>query len=175
MDRRFGHGQSNALSARLADRPVPSAVRYLCIDLGDKRTGLAVGDCQTRIVSPVEVVEIAVTEHQGKSLVDALVAAARDSGAGALVIGLPLNMDGTEGPRARIVRALAERIAAAAGLPLHYQDERLTSADADWSMARSGMTRGQKKVRRDALAAAAILRDFLAGSGAQGAGGNPGE
>ena len=42
-----------------------------------------------------------------------------------------------------------------------YQDERLTSAEADWSMARSGMTRGEKKARRDALAAAAILREYL--------------
>jgi putative Holliday junction resolvase len=77
------------------------------------------------------------------------------------VVGLPLNMDGTEGPRARVVRAFAERLRTRTGRSLHYQDERLTSAEADWAMSRTGMTHQQKKERRDALAAAAILRDFL--------------
>jgi len=137
-------------------------VRFLCIDLGDKRTGLALGDDLLRIASPLDVLEIPIAADAGNALLAALVAAARDHAAGALVVGLPINMDGSEGPRAKSVRALAQRIAADARLPLHFQDERLTSADADWQMARSGLTRGQKKARRDALAAAAILRDFLA-------------
>lgn len=137
-------------------------MRFLCIDLGDKRTGLALGDDLLRIASPLDVLEIPIAADAGNALLAALVAAARDHAAGALVVGLPINMDGSEGPRAKSVRALAQRIADDARLPLHFQDERLTSADADWQMARSGLTRGQKKARRDALAAAAILRDFLA-------------
>lgn len=139
-------------------------MRYLCIDLGDRRTGLALGDAVTRIASPLAVLEVALAERAGESLIDALAHACEQHlGAGdALVFGLPLNMDGTEGAPAKKVRDLAARVAARTAREAHFQDERLTSADADWRMARSGMTRGEKKQRRDALAAAAILRDFLA-------------
>ncbi|XVJ60932.1 MAG: Holliday junction resolvase RuvX [Tepidisphaera sp.] len=141
-------------------------MRYIAVDLGDARTGLAVGDDVTRIVSPLEVVECPTGLCGGEALLDLLQAAidrvASPRSPCELVIGLPLNMDDTEGPRAKIVRTFAQRLAARTGRPVHFQDERLTSSEADWSMARSGMTRKQKKERRDALAAAAILRDFLA-------------
>ncbi len=140
-------------------------MRFLCVDLGDKRTGLALGDALTRIASPLEVLEIPLLRNDGAALIDAVALAARDADACALVIGLPLNMDGTEGPRAAGTRAFAKRLADATGLPLHFHDERLSSAHADWSMAQTGLTHGQKKARRDAIAAAAILRDFLANLG----------
>jgi putative Holliday junction resolvase len=136
-------------------------LRHLCIDLGDKRTGLAVGDTVTRVVSPLEVLEVPVSRNAGGDLLAAIVKAVADQGSKALVVGLPYNMDDTEGPRAKSVRAFSDRIAKATGLPVHFQDERLTSVAADWSMARSGMTHGQKKARRDALAAAEILRDYF--------------
>ena len=137
-------------------------MRLLCVDLGDKRTGLAVGDTETRFVSPLDVIEKPMAPGPaGQSLIDAVAKAALDHNAGALVIGLPLNMDDTEGPRVKLVRAFAARLAERIGKPIHYQDERLTSVDADWAMAQSGLTHGQKKKRRDALAAAAILRDYL--------------
>jgi putative Holliday junction resolvase len=144
-------------------------VRYLCIDLGDKRTGLAVGDAQTRLVSALSVLESPIGVRGGEGLLDALSKAVDEqlgTGAGELVVGLPLNMDDSEGPRSKSVRAFAARLGERVGRVVHFQDERLTSAAADWSMARSGMTRGEKKQKRDALAAAEILRDFLAGLGA---------
>lgn len=137
-------------------------MRYLCIDLGDKRTGLAVGDAVTRLASPAGVLEVPVAADGGALLLAAIVKAVDAHGPHALVVGLPLNMDDTEGPRAKLVRAWGVRIAEISKLPVHYQDERLTSAAADWQMARSGLTRGQKKAKRDALAAAEILRDYLA-------------
>ena len=138
-------------------------MRYLCLDLGDKRTGVAVGDDETRSAFPVEVIEAPMAEGAaGERLLGLIAESARRHGAGALVVGLPMNMDGTEGPRATLVRAYAARAAERAGMPTHFQDERLTSAAADWEMAGGGLTRGEKKRRRDALAAAAILRDFLA-------------
>lgn len=143
-------------------------MRYIAVDLGDARTGLAVGDDATRIVSPLEVVECPTAMCGGEALLDLLQAAidrvVSPRSPCELVIGLPLNMDDTEGPRAKLVRAFAKRLEARTRRPVHFQDERLTSSEADWSMARSGMTRKQKKDRRDALAAAAILRDFLARS-----------
>lgn len=136
-------------------------MRYLALDLGDKRTGVAVGDDETGIVSPVRVIERA--SSQESLLLDDLAREVEAHKPGALVVGLPLNMDDTEGPQAKKVRGLAERAAARVGLPLHLHDERLTSEAADWTMNQSGLTHGQKKARRDALAAAEILRDFLAG------------
>lgn len=134
-------------------------MRYLAIDLGDKRTGLAVGDDVSGLVSPAGVVE--KPRVPGEELLAGIEAAVQEYGPAALVVGLPLNMDGTEGARSQIVRGFAQRLAQHTGLETRFQDERLTSADADWSMARSGLTRGQKKSRRDALAAAAILRDYF--------------
>jgi len=144
-------------------------MRYLAIDLGNKRTGFALGDSITRVVTPVAVVEVGKSENSGKSLVRAVIGTIAahlgpPSAGVALVIGLPLNMDGSEGPASKGVRAFASEITAIAPYTVHFQDERLTTVEADWSMARSGLSRGQKKARRDALAAAAILRDFLATS-----------
>lgn len=148
-------------------------MRYLAIDLGDKRTGLAAGDSATRIVTSLDNVEVGIHLNNGTALLEALarvverqIGPSRPGGkgtaAGTLVFGLPLNMDGTEGARAKIVRAFAARLGARTGLPPEFQDERLTTAEADWAMAGSGLTRGEKKERRDGLAAAAILKDFLA-------------
>jgi putative Holliday junction resolvase len=135
-------------------------VRYLAIDLGDRRTGLASGDDESGIVSAVGVLELPM--KPGDGLLAGLVAAAKDHEPDELVVGLPYNMDGSEGPRAKLVRVFVERLTARIDLPVRYQDERLTSVQADWEMARSGMTHKQKKQKRDALAAAAILRDYLA-------------
>lgn len=141
-------------------------MRYLCIDLGDRRTGLAVGDAITRLATPIEVLEVPIDVNGGEALLAAIEKAIDEQigpGAGELVFGLPLNMDDTEGPRAKLVRAFAARVAGRTGRTIHFHDERLSSASADWTMSQSGLTHKQKKQRRDALAAAAILRDFLDG------------
>jgi putative Holliday junction resolvase len=132
-------------------------MRYLAIDLGDKRTGLAVGDDESGLVTPLAVIELPC----GERLIEAIQGQIYEHGPDAIVIGLPLNMDGTEGNRAKLVRAFGRDLAERTNLPIHYQDERLTSYAADQHMARSGRTHKQKKQRRDALAAAEILRDFF--------------
>lgn len=138
-------------------------MRYLCIDIGEKRTGLALGDRVTGLVTPLEVVEAPTQPENGELWLRELSRRIHDQIGvrDALVVGLPLNMDGTEGPQAQRVRSLAARLGGRTGHPVHFQDERLTSADADWQLARSGLTHAEKKQRRDALAAAAILRDFF--------------
>jgi putative Holliday junction resolvase len=138
-------------------------MRFLALDLGDKRTGIAVGDDETGIVSPVRVIDRPASQES--LLLDDIAREADSHKPDALVVGLPLNMDDTEGPQAKKARALGERAAARLSLPLFLHDERLTSEAADWSMHQSGLTRGQKKARRDALAAAEILRDFLSTRG----------
>jgi putative Holliday junction resolvase len=144
-------------------------VRYLGIDLGDKRTGLAIGDDETGICAPVETIEMPIERHDGQALLDSIAAAIDEQfgqGEGELVLGLPLNMDATEGPRARAARAFGERLGVETGRVVHLCDERLTSAAADdvfTERARAGirLTHAQKRARRDALAAAALLRAFL--------------
>lgn len=133
-------------------------MRYLSIDLGDKRTGVAAGDSITRIVQPVEVVSV----PRGPALLDALVKLIVEHAPDELVLGMPYNMDGTEGPRALATRAFAQTLAARSNLQVHLQDERLTSFAAEQRLNRSGRTHGQKKQLRDALAACTLLEDFLA-------------
>ena len=132
-------------------------MRYLAIDLGGKRTGLAVGDDETGVVSPMRVVAL----PRGEALLAAIGAAIEAHGPDALVLGLPLNMDGTEGAAAKAARDFGKTLGERTGRPVHYQDERLTSFAADQQMARSGKTHKQKKRIRDPLAAAEILRDYL--------------
>jgi putative Holliday junction resolvase len=156
-------------------------MRYVALDLGDKRTGVAVGDSITGVVVPASALEIPIDRGQGAALLDAIAQAVLEhlgsvapSGVagwgmprdpGEIVIGLPINMDGREGTRARLVRTWADRIAARCARAVRLQDERLTSAQAESSLARSGLTHAQKKQRRDSLAACVILTDYLAGLG----------
>jgi putative Holliday junction resolvase len=140
--------------------------RCIAIDLGDKRTGLALGDTVTRIASPAGVVETPLDRDGGAALLEDLAGAIGElvgDGPADLVVGIPLNMDGTEGPRAKLSRAFAARLAARTGRMVHLQDERRTTDIAHERMARTGLTHKQKKARRDAIAAAAILQAFLEG------------
>jgi putative Holliday junction resolvase len=132
-------------------------MRYLAIDLGEKRTGLALGDDETGLVSPAGM----LNQPLGPAMIAALQRTIEQTGPGAVVVGLPLNMDGTEGPKAKAARAFGDALARQTGMPVHYQDERLSSFAAEQRMAQSGRTHKQKKQLRDALAAAEVLRDFL--------------
>ena len=137
--------------------PPKPAQRLLAVDVGGKRTGLALGDTLTRMAMPIEVLHV----PHGPALLDAIVKAVRAHGPDAIVMGLPLNMDGSEGAAALQARSFADQVRARTGLAVHLQDERLTSFEADQRMARSGRTHGEKRGLRDALAAAALLEDFL--------------
>ncbi len=133
-------------------------MRYLAIDLGQKRTGLAVGDDETGIASPVGVVEAGGDEQRLTMIRHAIA----EHGPDALVLGLPLNMDDSEGPGVQAARAFARLLETRLGLAVHLFDERLTTAAADEQMRGIGLTRKGKKQRRDALAAAVMLQSFLA-------------
>jgi putative Holliday junction resolvase len=129
-------------------------MRYLAIDFGLKRTGLAICDQGESIASPLKVLT------ESKRLVEAIIKIANEEQAEAFVVGLPFNMDGTEGPQAKLVRQFAETLGDQTSLPIHFQDERLSSFDAEGKLA--GLyTRKKKKGRLDAVAAASILQSFL--------------
>lgn len=146
-------------------------MRYLAIDLGDKRTGFASGDDVVGIVQPLFVAEASSRAVQVKASLKVI----DEFGPNRIVIGLPYNMDGSEGPRAKLVREFAAELAA--HLPrfprveIAFQDERLSSFAAEQRLARTGRTHGEKKALRDALAACAILEDYL--RALRGASANP--
>ena len=130
------------------------------IDFGRKRIGLAISDGQAAY--PISVME-------RRSLRDDLGAIRSwltDREVSLIVVGLPLNMDGTEWPSARAARAFAERLGLATGLPVEMFDERLTSVEADErlreaSRSRTSKRAARKKAARDALAAAVILEGWV--------------
>lgn len=136
-------------------------MRYLAIDIGGRRTGFAVGQADLGMVQPLRVFE----HGDETAMLAAVGRMVEEHGPDELVIGLPLNMDDSEGPAAANARRLAGVLGESFGLPVHLQDERLTSFEADARMARSGRTHAGKKRVRDAIAAAALLEDFLAARG----------
>jgi putative Holliday junction resolvase len=133
--------------------------RYLGVDVGTKRIGLALSE-PGGIVSPLAVLPAGAGADENAR---AILAAARKYAAEAIVIGLPLNMDGTEGPQAKLSRTLAEAISRLSPLPVHLHDERLTSHAADRRLIDRDLTRKKKKARQDAVAAQILLESFLQG------------
>lgn len=131
-------------------------MRFLCIDLGDKRTGLAICDDDELLASPLMVLE------GQKNLQDEIVKIVQNNQAEGLVFGLPLNMDGSESERAAGARNFAEKIKSKIDLPVFFQDERLSSYSAGQKLSRTGLTHKKKKNKIDAIAAAEILNEFLA-------------
>ncbi|KCZ94013.1 Holliday junction resolvase RuvX [Hyphomonas johnsonii] len=138
---------------------LPRTGVLLGIDPGAKAMGVAATDALRMIASPVEVV------HRGKTLAPSLARLFEiydERGAVALVIGLPLNMDGTEGRRAQSARALAYNILLKRDVPILFQDERLSSAEAENAMLEAAISRKRLAERIDAQAAAIILKSTLA-------------
>ena len=130
-------------------------MRYLAIDYGDKRTGLAICDHDETIASPLAVI-------QGqKDLLKKIADVVETEGVGAIVMGLPLNMDDSQGPQARLIFKFADRLKEHLHIPIHFQDERLSTFSAEEKLAAADFTRGKKKKRLDAIAAAEILEAFL--------------
>lgn len=139
-------------------------MRHLAIDLGQRRIGLALSDAGGQIATPYEVLQVTDPSQAAQPILDLI----RREGVEQIVVGLPLNMDGSIGPQAKTTIAWARALADRAAIPLVYVDERLSSFNAEQqliSRKRSGekLTRQRKKQQLDALAAASFLQDFLDG------------
>ena len=139
-------------------------MRHLGIDYGTRRLGLALSDEGGTFVSPLEVASV-TTPAVAR---DRAVEVGRREGVDVVVVGLPINMDGSEGPAAKAVRDWAGEVATACGATLVLVDERLSSFDAEQGLIqrqRAGekMTRKSKKKRLDAVVAANLLQAYLDG------------
>jgi len=133
-------------------------MRYLAIDHGRKRTGLAICDAGETVVSPHSVIET----KSNTELINRIISVVDQEAISTVVIGLPFNMDETEGPRAKEVRAFAAQIEERLRIPVVFYDERLSSFEAEQLIVDFELTRKKKKKRLDAIAAAEILKGFLA-------------
>ncbi len=134
----------------------PSPLRCLGIDYGSRRIGLAYGD-ELGVATPLPALVGADPAQRWSALATVI----RNRRITDLVLGQPLNMDGTEGPMAREVSALAGRLRAEFGLPVHLADERLTSYEAEATIPPSRRRALRASGLVDSRAAAILLGDYL--------------
>jgi putative Holliday junction resolvase len=132
-------------------------VRFLGLDIGERRIGVAVSDPGGLIASPVAVIDARQTLGDGAPLRRIL----EDYEIEAVVVGLPLSLDGTEGPQAQRVRDTVSKLARFLPCEVIYVDERLSSTEAHRRMTEAGLdSRGQRHVV-DKVAAALLLQTYL--------------
>ena len=131
--------------------------KIMAIDYGDARTGVAISDLLCSIVGTTTVVPSRNTE---KAIID-IVKLCKDNMVGTIVVGLPRNMDGSEGSRAELCRAFAERLGEATGLPIKMWDERRTTVEAHNILSEHNYHGKKRKNTVDAVAASLILEGYL--------------
>lgn len=127
------------------------------LDLGTRTIGVAVSDTARRVASPLETI------RRVKFGADAaaLLARVAERRIGGLVLGLPRNMDGSEGPRAQSVRAFARNLAGLTELPITFWDERLSTVAAERALLEADASRARRAAVIDQVAAGYILQGFL--------------
>jgi putative Holliday junction resolvase len=129
----------------------------LALDFGERRIGVAGADPLGLTARPLAVIErTSLAEDMAR-----IGEIARRRGAKRIVLGLPLNMDGTEGPQAKRVKRFAGRLTRELGLEVELWDERLTTVEAEHVLLAADKSRADRR-RRDDVAAAVILEDYLA-------------
>lgn len=131
-------------------------MRFIGIDLGTRRIGLAYGD-ELGVATPLPALTQANETERHAGLLKVI----RERRAQEIVLGHPLNMDDTEGPKAKEAAAFAARLMAEVGLPVHLVDERLTSYEAESSIAKSKRREVRASGIIDSRAATLILQDYL--------------
>ena len=132
--------------------------KIMGIDYGDARTGSAISDLLCTIVGSATVIP---SRNTDKAIAD-IVRLAKENQVGQIVVGLPRNMDGTEGVRAELCRAFAERLREATGLPVDMWDERRTTVEAHNILSQHNYHGKKRKDTVDAVAASLILEGYLA-------------
>lgn len=143
------------VEAFLAALPPNRAIAGL--DLGDKTIGVALSDLRRQVATPIEVI------RREKFTVDAarLLALLEARGAAGIVLGLPLNMDGSVGPRVQATQAFARNLEKLSALPICYWDERLSTVAAERALLEADTSRKRRKEVIDQVAAGYILQGAL--------------
>ncbi len=131
--------------------------RLLALDVGDKRIGVAVSDVTRMLVKPVETIQ----RKNSKSDVARVSKLTEEHEAAAVIVGLPKNMDGSEGEQAAKVRSFAKKIMRETRLPVYFEDERLSSFTATERLVERGIDTGRNRELIDMEAAVVILQSYL--------------
>lgn len=143
----------------------PVCMRLLGIDPGRRRVGLAVSDASGTLARPWQTIEAGDATVTAERIAALLARESRatlgDFEIGAIVVGLPRRLNGDDTHGTAVARQLAAALAAATDLPVHLQDERLTSREAEALLARREPDWRERKKKVDAAAAAIVLQDFL--------------
>ncbi len=142
----------DALQSRL-----PPGTRLAGLDLGTKTIGVALSDFGLRIATPHKTIQ---RVKFGKDA-EALLTLCETQKVGGLILGLPINMNGTEGPRAQATRAFLKNLRQLTNLPVALWDERLSTAAAERAMLEADLSRRKRAEKIDAAAAAYILQGAL--------------
>ena len=132
-------------------------MKYIAIDLGDHRTGVAYSDLLGMMSTRAET----ITEYNREKLMDKIVQIVALEKPAKIIIGLPVNMNGTEGERAELSRSFGEKLGQMVPVPVVYWDERGTSKIAGRILSDNGKKKGKQRARVDAVAATVILQSFL--------------
>lgn len=132
-------------------------MRYLALDVGNKRVGVAVGSSEGRIASPLAVIRRGTVEQDAASLNKLI----REYDVEQLVVGLPRNTNNTESEQEKLTRAYVAQLEPALGLPVVYHDERYSTATAMRHQQARGLDEKRGRATLDANAAAVILQEFL--------------
>ena len=133
-------------------------MKIMAIDYGDARTGIAISDLLCSLVGTTTVIHSRNTEKT----IAQICAMVKESDVGEIVVGLPKNMDGSEGPRAELCRAFSEKLREATQLPVHMWDERRTTVEAHNILSQHNYHGKKRKDTVDAVAASLILEGYLA-------------
>ena len=133
-------------------------MKIMGVDYGDARTGIAISDLMCSIVGSTCVVP---SRNKEKAMAD-IVKLCKDNMVGEIVVGLPKNMDGSEGPRAELCRQFASELEIATGLPVKLWDERRTTVEAHNILSQHNYHGKKRKNTVDAVAASLILEGYLA-------------
>lgn len=133
---------------------LPKNQRILGLDVGDSAIGVAVSDTSNTVATPLVVLERKHFMRDIKKIVE-------EKNAGGFLIGLPLQMDGSKGPRYQSTKAFARNLQKEIPLPVEFQDERMSSKAVENMMLRADMTRQRRNELSDKLAAAYILQSWL--------------
>lgn len=147
-------------------RTLPASRAIAGLDLGDKTIGIAISDLRRSIATPTEVIRRSkFTEDAAK-----LLAIVQARAIGGIILGLPLNMDGSEGPRVQSTRAFARNLARLCDIPITYWDERLSTVAATRALLEADTSRKRRAEVIDQVAAGYILQGALDRMGKLGQG-----
>jgi putative Holliday junction resolvase len=140
----------------LPGRLAPEA-RLLGLDLGTKTIGMAFSDVTRSVATPYRTLQRTKFTNDA----EAIAAAIAENGVGAIVLGLPINLNGSEGPRAQSTRAFARNLAARVAVPIVLWDERLSTQAVERHLIEAGASRKRRSEIIDRMAAAYILQGAL--------------